>query len=122
MVVGASDRTLLHEEPNHGVVREPHLRGRERVWRGSGRGNLLWQASKGFDDRRSCFARGGSESSRRIFADFESGEGEGASRSGFRFDGQEWFCIASGSRWGKNETDPACRFGLLSTTASDRSR
>ncbi len=30
-IVGATYRTLLHEEPDHGVVREPHLSGGERV-------------------------------------------------------------------------------------------
>ena len=42
----APDRTLLHQEPNHGVVRQPHVSWRKCVWDGGRRRNLFRQTSE----------------------------------------------------------------------------
>ena len=64
---GAPDRTLLHQEPDHGVVRQPHLSGRERLRHRGRCRNLFRQTGKGSDNRRSSLARRNSQSAERIF-------------------------------------------------------
>ena len=89
----SANRALLYQEPDHGAVREPHLSGRERVWRRSRRRNLFWQAGKRPDVGRSCAAGRRAESAGRILSDFKSSQGERAPRSGARPDGQDWICF-----------------------------
>src|SRR5207253_7689545 len=71
---GSANRTLLHQEPNHGAVRESHLSGCKLVRHRSRRGNLFWQAGERFDTGRSSVAGRSSKSADRILAHRESGE------------------------------------------------